>query len=202
LLPRLIGPDAAVTVIVENALSQNRQLKGPKAYEFGIADALFEPADFLEESLAWTASVLSGEIVVERWAQRTDAASADAAWDAALERGRQIADSKVHGAAPAPYLALELIGRARTASRDEGFAAEDEALAGRIMSEELRSGVYAFNLVQKRAKRPAGAPDRALARPVTKVGVVGAGLMASQLALLFVQRLTVPVVLTDIDQER
>jgi 3-hydroxyacyl-CoA dehydrogenase len=56
--------------------------------------------------------------------------------------------------------------------------------------------------VQKRAKRPAGAPDKTLAKTVTKVGIVGAGLMASQLALLFVQRLTVPVVLTDIDQER
>jgi 3-hydroxyacyl-CoA dehydrogenase len=37
---------------------------------------------------------------------------------------------------------------------------------------------------------------------VTKVGIVGAGLMASQLALLFVRRLEVPVVLTDLDQER
>jgi 3-hydroxyacyl-CoA dehydrogenase len=37
---------------------------------------------------------------------------------------------------------------------------------------------------------------------VTTVGVVGAGLMASQLALLFVQRLEVPVVLTDLDQGR
>ncbi|MGO4422879.1 3-hydroxyacyl-CoA dehydrogenase family protein, partial [Streptomyces sp. MCAF7] len=62
--------------------------------------------------------------------------------------------------------------------------------------------IYAFNLVQKRAKRPAGAPDKSLARPVSKVGVVGAGLMASQLALLFARRLEVPVVLTDIDQER
>ncbi len=56
--------------------------------------------------------------------------------------------------------------------------------------------------MQKRAKRPAGAPDKALARPVTKVGIVGAGLMASQLALLFVRRLGVPVVLTDLDQAR
>lgn len=64
------------------------------------------------------------------------------------------------------------------------------------------AGIYAFNLVQKRGKRPAGAPDKSLARPVTKVGVVGAGLMASQLALLFLRRLEVPVVLTDIDQER
>lgn len=196
LLPRLIGPDKAVTVVVENPLSQNRQLKGPKAYEFGIADAMFAPVEFLEESLAWASRVLRGEVVIER------KTFADEEWDAALARGRQLADSRLHGATPAPYLALDLIAKARTASRDEGFAAEDEALADRIMSEELRSGIYAFNLVQKRAKRPVGAPDKALARPVTKVGIVGAGLMASQLALLFVQQLTVPVVLTDIDQER
>src|SRR5204863_5839682 len=88
------------------------------------------------------------------------------------------------------------------ATRDEGFAAEDGVLAALIMSDELRAGLYAFDLVQKRAKRPAGAPDASLARPVTKVGIVGAGLMASQLALLFIQRLQVPVVLTDIDDER
>jgi 3-hydroxyacyl-CoA dehydrogenase len=56
--------------------------------------------------------------------------------------------------------------------------------------------------VQKRAKRPAGAPDASLARKVTKVGIVGAGLMASQLAMLFVQRLEVPIVMTDLDQAR
>jgi 3-hydroxyacyl-CoA dehydrogenase len=56
--------------------------------------------------------------------------------------------------------------------------------------------------VQKRVKKPAGAPDKALARPVNKVGVVGAGLMATQFALLFARRLQVPVVITDLDQER
>ena len=70
------------------------------------------------------------------------------------------------------------------------------------MSEELRAGLYSFDLVQRRAKRPVGVPDKSLARPVNKVGVVGAGLMASQLALLFARRLEVPVVLTDLDQER
>src|SRR5690606_23858395 len=50
--------------------------------------------------------------------------------------------------------------------------------------------------------KPAGAPDKSLAREVRKVGVVGAGLMAGQLALLFVRRLKVPVVLTDVDQDR
>src|SRR5699024_510117 len=58
------------------------------------------------------------------------------------------------------------------------------------------------DLVQKRAKRPVGAPDKDLARPVTKVGVIGAGLMATQFALLFVRRLQVPVVITDVSAER
>ncbi|MGW2598033.1 3-hydroxyacyl-CoA dehydrogenase NAD-binding domain-containing protein [Streptomyces klenkii] len=197
LLPNLIGADRAVSVIIENSLNQNRQLKGKQVFELGIADALFDGADFLEQSLLWTARVLKGDVQVDR--AEIDRGEA---WDQAVERGRFIADSKVHGAAPAAYRALEIISAAKNGDLRQGFDAEDQALADLIMGEELRSGIYSFNLVQKRAKRPAGAPDRSLARPVTKVGVVGAGLMASQLALLFARRLEVQVVLTDIDQER
>jgi 3-hydroxyacyl-CoA dehydrogenase/enoyl-CoA hydratase/carnithine racemase len=197
LLPNLIGADRAVSVIIENSLNQNKQLKGPQVYELGIADALFEGADFLEESLRWTASVLKGDTeVVRPEIDRGDA------WDEAVARGRQIADDKVHGAAPAAYRALDIIDAAKSGDTGAAFEAEDKALADLIMGGELRSGIYAFNLVQKRAKRPVGAPDRSLARPVTKVGVVGAGLMASQLAMLFARRLEVPVVLTDLDQQR
>src|SRR5262249_20600819 len=108
---------------------------------------------------------------------------------------------RLHGAAPAPYRALDLLAQAGTSFVD-GTAAEDEALADLIFSEELRSGLYAFDLVQRRARRPVGAPPSSAARTVTKVGIVGAGLMASQLALLFVRRMEVPVVLTDLDQSR
>ncbi|WP_330173103.1 3-hydroxyacyl-CoA dehydrogenase NAD-binding domain-containing protein [Streptomyces sp. NBC_01498] len=197
LLPNLIGADRAVTVIIENSLNQNRQLKGAQVHELGIADALFEGADFLEQSLRWTASVLSGELAVVR--PEIDRGEA---WDRAVARGRAVADSKVHGAAPAAYRALDIVAAVKDGDLQAGYDAEDTALADLIMGGELRSGIYAFNLVQRRAKRPAGAPDKSLARPVTKVGVVGAGLMASQLALLFLRRLEVPVVLTDIDQDR
>jgi 3-hydroxyacyl-CoA dehydrogenase/enoyl-CoA hydratase/carnithine racemase len=196
LLPRLIGPAAAIKLIIENPLANNRMIKGREAFELGVADAMFEPADFLEESLRWAAQVVAGTITVDR----TDHTAQD--WSPLLERARGTVDLKLRGASPAPYRALDLIGQARTASRDEGFAAEDEALADLLMGDELRAGLYSFDLVQRRAKRPAGAPDKALARKVTKVGVVGAGLMASQLALLFARRLQVPVVLTDLDQER
>ncbi|MEU6740368.1 3-hydroxyacyl-CoA dehydrogenase NAD-binding domain-containing protein [Streptosporangium sandarakinum] len=196
LLPRLIGPAAALKLIIENPLSQNRMIKGRDAFAAGIADAMFEPADFLEESLRWAARVLRGEVTVAR----TDHTAED--WAKPIADARFLVDMKLRGASPAPYRALELVELARTASRDEGFTAEDEALADLLMSDELRAGLYSFDLVQRRAKRPAGAPDKALARKVTKVGVVGAGLMASQMALLFARRLEVPVVLTDLDQAR
>ncbi|HEY8481767.1 MAG TPA: 3-hydroxyacyl-CoA dehydrogenase NAD-binding domain-containing protein [Spirillospora sp.] len=197
LLPNLIGAEKALKLIVENPLAQNRTLKGPQVHELGIADAIFESADFLEESLAWTARVLNGDITVRR--PEIDKGEA---WDEAVEKARFTVDSKLHGAAPSYTRALDLVAAAKDRDRDAGFAAEDEALADLIMSDELRAGLYAFNLTQKRAKKPAGAPDKELARPVTKVGIVGAGLMASQLAVLFARRLEVPVVLTDLDRER
>ena len=70
------------------------------------------------------------------------------------------------------------------------------------MSDPLRASLYAFNLIQKKRKKVEGAPKPALGRKVTKVGVVGAGLMASQLALLFLRNLKCPIVMTDIDQAR
>ncbi len=198
LLPNLVGPAKALTVIVDNPLSQNRMLSAKEVSSLGIADALLEPADFLEDSLRWAGGVLSGTVAVER----TEVDRDGAAWEAACDAARAGALARTAGRAPGVLRAIDLVRAARTATRDEAFAAEDEALGDLLMSDELRAGLYAFDLVQKRARRPAGAPDRALARPVTKVGVVGAGLMASQLALLLVRRLEVPVVMTDLDEER
>ncbi len=199
LLPRIAGPENAVTVIVENALNQNRMLKPKDALRLGVVDVVLDAADYLEQSLAWLTGVLDGTVTVPR----TEFGGAnDEEWAAALERGKVVADMRTHGAAPAPYRALEMIALSRTTDLETGFAAERAALVDLIMSQEFRAGVYAFNLVQKRARKPAGAPDPRAARKVTKVGVIGAGLMAGQLALLFARNLHVPVVLTDVDQAR
>ena len=197
LVPNLVGPEKAVQLIIENPLNQGKTLGGKAAYDFGLADACFSGADYLEQSLLWAADVLTGQVSVER--VEIDRGEA---WDAAVARGAQVAEAKTGGASPAAKKAVELIAGAKTATRDEGFAAENDALEAMSSTPELIASLYAFDLVQKRAKRPAGAPDKSLARPVTKVGIVGAGLMASQLALLFVRRLEVPVVLTDLDQDR
>ncbi|UYY83012.1 3-hydroxyacyl-CoA dehydrogenase NAD-binding domain-containing protein [Arthrobacter sp. YA7-1] len=204
ILPRLIGPENAVKVMIENPLSNNRTLTGPQAFQLGIADAIFEPADFVEQSIAWAAKVIAGEAVPERSnsVDPEDPAVAER-WAGAVAAGRAFVEAKTSNASPAPAKVLDILEANPTMGKAESAALECETLADLMQTDEFRSTVYAFlDLVQKRSKRPAGAPDRKLARPVTKIGVVGAGLMASQLALLFARQLKVPVVLTDIDQER
>ncbi|EOM75843.1 3-hydroxyacyl-CoA dehydrogenase [Rhodococcus rhodnii] len=202
LLPNLVGPSKAVQVFVENALNNNRMLNGKKAADLGIFDQLLGSADFVEQSLAWAAKVVTGEITVERPTFEAKE------WDDAIARAKAVVEGKTRGYSPAALKAVELLELARDTdlsdpkSLDVGFEAEDDALADLLMTDELRAGLYSFDLVNKRAKRPAGAPDKSLARKVTGVGIVGAGLMASQLALLFVRQLKVPVIITDIDQER
>ncbi|MGH3152301.1 MAG: enoyl-CoA hydratase/isomerase family protein, partial [Streptosporangiaceae bacterium] len=102
LLPRLIGPAKAMKLIIEDPLSQNRMLAGPQAFSLGIADAMFEPADFLAESLRWAARLLTGAASVTRVPPEEN-------WDQAAAGARFFADGKLHGAAPAPYRAIELV---------------------------------------------------------------------------------------------
>ena len=199
ILPKLIGPEKAVQVIILNALNNNTMLKAKDALALGVTDAVFEPADFLENSIKFAAQILNGSKKITR----TDHTSDVAQWESALATGSAAA-AKKYGGAPiaSPAMALELIAAARTNSLTQGFDAEDQALATLTMSDPLRASLYAFNLIQKKRKKVEGAPKPALARKISKVGVVGAGLMASQLALIILRNLKVPVVITDLDQER
>ena len=198
ILPKLVGPERAVQVIIGNALNNNTMMKSKDALALGVVDAVFEPADFLEKSVSFATRILNGSLKIDRKDYSTDPA-----WDAALAAGRVAALKKFGGAELAsPTKALELIAAAKSNSRGAGFDAEDIALADLTMSDPLRASLYAFNVIQKKRKKVEGAPKPAVARKVARVGVVGAGLMASQLALLLLRNLKCPVVMTDIDQER
>jgi 3-hydroxyacyl-CoA dehydrogenase/enoyl-CoA hydratase/carnithine racemase len=195
LLPRLIGPDAAAKVIVLNPLRQNKLLTAPEALGLGIADRLLDPVEFVDESLAFASELASNSLLLARtepdWSEL----------ETVVRKTRARIDDAVHGAARAPYVALDLIAGARGWTIEEGFAAEEEAMSELLVSPQAQASAYAFTVVERRAKKPPALPD-AKPRKIEKVGIVGAGLMATQLATLFLRRLEVPIVLRDIEQER
>ncbi len=199
LLPNLIGPATAVKVIVENraepeqdaAAGAGRRARHRRRAALRCATSW--PSRCAGRPGWWPAS--------RPWpGDRADRGAAGTGGSAA---GRAVVDARLHGAARAPYRALDLIALARTADFDDRHRGRGRG-AGRP-DHERRAAQRAVRLRPGAASAPSDRParrTRSLARPVTKVGVVGAGLMASQLALLFARRLQVPVVLTDLDQDR
>jgi 3-hydroxyacyl-CoA dehydrogenase/enoyl-CoA hydratase/carnithine racemase len=194
LVPRLVGAETAVRFIVANPMRQNRMLTGPEAFELGFADRLLAPAEFVDESIAFA---------LELSAARTgpgDSPSDPAAADV-IRKARSRLDGQVHGAAPAPNKALELIEGALSGwSLEEGYAAEEEAVGELLPGRQAQASLYAFDLVDRRAKRAPGRPNEE-PRPIGKVGLVGAGLMAAQLAALFLRRLEIPVAMRDLSED-
>ena len=195
LIPQLVGAEQAVTFVVENPLRQNRMLDARRASDAGFVDLVLEPVEFVDQSLAFLL-----DKVEEGPGKRRPAADLSEAAEI-CRKARSRLDGQVHGATPAPYRALDLIEGAATWSLEEGYRAEEDALAELLPGPEAQASVYAFDLVERRAKRVVGIPD-AEPRRVQKVGVIGAGLMARQLAPLFLRRLEVPVVLRDLTQEQ
>ncbi|HVM17354.1 MAG TPA: 3-hydroxyacyl-CoA dehydrogenase NAD-binding domain-containing protein [Gaiellaceae bacterium] len=196
LVPRLVDPDEAVKFVVENPLRQNRMLDARKAHAAGFADALLEPAEFLDDSIAFLL-----ERIRTGARPRIEERPIDAeALAEAIRKARSRVDGQVHGAAPAPYVALDLMAGAATWSLEDGYRAEEDAVAELLPGPQAQASIYAFDLVERRAKRGVGVPDVAPLK-VEKVGIVGAGLMASQIAALALRRLEVPIVLRDLQED-
>ena len=195
LVPRLAGVEAAVKLIVLNPLRQNRLLDAAGAVELGLADRLLGPAEFVDESISFALD-LTSEMARGRTVLEADPAGV-------LRRARAQVDDTVHGAAPAPYRALDLIGGAASGwTLEEGYRAEEEAVAELLPGRHAQASLYAFDLVERRAKRRPPFVANAPVRRVEKVGIVGAGLMARQIATVVLRRLEVPIVLRDVSGEQ
>jgi enoyl-CoA hydratase/carnithine racemase len=97
LVPKLIGPEKAIELIIKNPLQNNRMINGKKAFKMGLADRLLEPVEFFDESIELLAKIVTGEEKIER--EKPDMSNIKAQVDEA----REFVKGRVHGGALAPY---------------------------------------------------------------------------------------------------
>lgn len=192
----LVGSRKAVEIIVQNAMNNNVMLKPKQAFEAGLADWFIDSASFHDDAMAKLVAIVAGDEVVERTAPD------ESDLDQVLADARAFADAKVHGAAPAPYLAIDCIEHAaRGGDLEEGRQKEIDALVQLLPSDQCQASIYAFDLTQTRVKKQPGKPRDTASRPVKKIAVIGSGLMGAQLGSLFLQRYEVPLVMKDIAED-
>ncbi len=193
LAPRIVGTADACKVIVHNALDNNRMLEADQAHELGFADEIIAPVDLFDRSLEILEELVTGDREIPAREPDHD--------EEAISNAREYARNKVHEGTKAPYLAIDLIEFAsQGGDLEEGYRREEDALAELLPARQAQSAIYAFRLTQQRIKKQPWRPE-AQARPLEKVAVVGAGLMGAQLGSLLLEKLEVPLVMKDIDED-
>ena len=128
LLPKLVGPEAAAKVIVLNPLRQNKLLKARRR------SSSASPTSCSIRSSSSTSRSRSRATLVESSATEPDWSDVETV----LRKARSRVDDAVHGATRAPYVALDLIAGAQDWSLEEGYAAEEDAMAELLVSPTRR----------------------------------------------------------------
>ena len=170
-LPRLVGPERALTVLVDNPLAGNRLLSPQDALELGVVDAVADSPDAVD---AFVAKVLAGD-VPER-APLDD----QPFWDAALDARRPAVEALAAAGTRAVGYVLDLVDRARAGDEAASFRQETEYSREITMSDACRRSLYAFDLLGKRPRKPVDdAPD---VTPVVEVLAAAIGDLPADLA--------------------
>lgn len=205
LLPHLVGPAAALQLIVFDSM-RGRFRKAPEALDLGLVDVVLDSAPGTEawetDWQRWVAQRLAAlDAGQPRRRPGTPGTAGEQEWHDAVEQARARAERTWHGAAPAPLVAVDLVEQARTDSRARNAERAVTAFAELVRGDVAAASLYAYELVSTRTRQAADVPDAA-PEPLRKAAVIGAGLMAGQLASLIASGARIPVVLTDLDDER
>ncbi len=179
-LPRLIGVARALPLILTG-----KRLRASKALALGLIDAACHPGQLQEvaaqqaveraaagrragrtRSLSWRASDLAARLPLTRW------------W--IFARARKRVRTKTQGHYPAPLAAIDVMERGLALPLQEALEVEAEAFSQLAVSrtaKALMSIFFSKTQVETKASRWAKE-----ARPVSRVGVLGAGFMGAGVA--------------------
>ncbi|MBC3763728.1 enoyl-CoA hydratase/isomerase family protein [Quadrisphaera sp. RL12-1S] len=209
-LSQLTGRATAARVAVLDALAQ-RTLTATSALQLGVVDAVLSTDDheaFLAEALEHVAQALDPSM-------QSTARQPDTSWDAAAVAAA--VERRTPGGTLASRRAIELLDlladvegsdrgpllrrtQARLTAASPPLRAQTvQTFADVVASDEARSGIASFFAVQRARSATRKAAPAAEWR---RIGLVGGGLMATQLAALISSRTGAQVHLVEVDPQR
>jgi len=188
-LPRLIGAEAALNMIVSGNSVPSEQLK-----DSALFDAMFEQ-DLLPGAIAFADRVVSERRPLKRARDlKVSLANADGFF--------QFARNTVRAAAknfPAPLKCVDAVAAAVTMPYEEGARFERELFLQLVQTPQSRALRHVFFGERAAAKIPDVLEDTPL-RKIERIAVVGAGTMGGGITMNFLNA-GIPVTLLEMKQE-
>lgn len=198
-LPRLIGLTAAVDLLVSG-----REVDAADALDLTLVDEVCPAPILLQITCERTLESRAirnrratglGQRLVRMLSERSNLART-----LVIERARNEVRARTRGNYPAPERILDVVSAGLEDGLEAGLRAEHVAFAELAASDQSTELRRLFFLRRELAREPWVAPGTN-ARPIARVGVVGAGLMGSGIAALTVDRTGLPVCLADLTDD-
>ena len=196
MLPRVIGVPGAIDLIVTRPLSGHPYIPAQLAAKIGLVDDVVSEEELLSAALTLVDELHPklSEIQNRQQAKLELSADDQQALDemsAVLRQRYELPGG--NWSRQSPKWVHDLLLASPATERYEHLANEAEALAELLVGPEIRTSVYSAGLAK---------PVRPVPAKYQRVGVVGAGLMASQLAVQFALHGQAQVVMRDLDESR
>lgn len=208
-LPRLIGVQAALDLMLTG-----RQLDARRARRLGLVDEAVPPPIVVDVAASRALALAAAEPGRKKhglgaWKSWFDAeeltelalAENPLGRKVLFDQARKRLHARTHGNYPAPDRILDVVKLGLERGQEQGYAAEARAFGALAMSPQARELMYLF-IATNELKKDSGVSGADVEpRTVSKVGVLGAGLMGAGITYVTVAEAGVPVRLKDRDAE-
>ncbi len=188
-LPRLIGLEAALNIIVSGAPTPAKKFEGTP-----LLDAIIE-GDLLEGALKFAEKAVADKLPLKR--VRDLKVKAPGA-DAFLQFARNTVGAMSKNF-PAPLKCVEAVAASVSLPFDQGLKTERELFMQLMATPESRALRHIFN-AERAASKVSDIPEDTPLRDVKKVGMIGAGTMGVGITMNFIN-VGIPVALLEMKQE-
>ena len=188
-LPRVIGAEAALNMIVSGATVPSEKLRGTPLFD------AFTEGDLLEAALQFARKVVSDKLGVRRVRDlKVSMPNHEAFFQFARNTAKAVA-----GRYPAPVACVEAVAAAFDRPFDAGIKRERELFATLMSSPESAALRHVFQ-AERAASHILDVPNDTPTRPIRKVGIIGAGTMGGGIGMSLINA-GIPVVLLEMKQE-
>ena len=188
-LPRLVGAETALNMIVSGEAVPSEKLAGSALFDEMIG------GDLLEGALAFASKVVAEARPLKR--------ARDIKLNVPNAEGYfQFARNTVGAAAkhlPAPLKCIDAVAAAVALPFEEGMRLERELFLQLVQSPESRALRHAF-LAERTAAKIPDVPDDTPVRAIAKVAIIGAGTMGSGITVNFLSA-GIPVTLLEVNKD-
>ena len=171
-LPRLIGPEKALKMIVTGD-----PIEAPEALTDGIVDEIVE-GDLTTGTIAFARRVAAENRPLRLVRDREDKLSAEGFADAAEALTRRLRGRE------APAACVEAVRNAIVLPFEEGLKREGELFRKLVAGDQSKAQRHVF-FAEREAARVPGIPEGAKPRPIARGAVIGAGTMGGGIAMCF-----------------